>query len=105
MPGPSVTRDDIATRSVSFQKRRFGFPNGKAIEARVFFAWSSANEAAGMPHGLGTKPTTFTVVASGVTAGNSAPKVYAPDPVYWAGKNYITLASDTANSWAEVVIR
>lgn len=105
MPGPSVTRDDIATRAISFQKRRFGFPNAKAAEARVFFSWQAANEAQGMPHGLSTKPTTFTVVASGVAAGNSAPKVYAPDPVYWAGKNYITLASDTANSWAEVVIR
>lgn len=105
MPGPLITRDELAPRAVSFQARRFGFPNAKAREARVHFTWASAAEVVSMPHGLSAKPDSFTVVASGDSTGASAPKVYAPDPVYWASKNYIALASDTANSWAEVIIR
>lgn len=99
-----VSRKDIATAAVSTTKRRFGSPTGKLKQARVFFSWASANELQAMPHGLNAKPTTFTVVASGVAAGTSAPLVYAPDPVYWSSKTSVALASNTANSWAEILI-
>ena len=104
MPGPLITRKDINTGAVSFQERRFGSPSGKAKEARVFFAWASAGEIVSMPHGLGTKPTSFTVVASGIPAGTGAPTVYVPDPVFWASKNVVALAA-SASGWAEVILR
>jgi len=105
VPGPLVSRKDISTGAVSFQKRRFGRPTGKAKETLVFFSWSTAGEVMSMPHGLSVKPTAFSVVASGISTGAGAPKVFAADPVFWASKGAVALASDTGNSWAEVSIR
>lgn len=105
MPGPLITRKDISTGAVSFVKRRFTDPTGKAKQARVFFSWSTAKEIMSMPHGLNAKPTSFTVVNSGIAAGDGAPTVYVADPVFWASKNVVALASSAANSWAEVIIQ
>lgn len=105
MPGPLISRRDIATGAVSFTKRRFTNPTGKAKQARVFFSWASAAETVSMPHGLGVKPTSFTVVNSGLSTGAGAPTVYVADPVFWASKNVVALASSTANSWAEVLVQ
>lgn len=99
-----VSRKDIATAAVSTTKRRFGNPTGKLKQARVFFSWASANEVQAMPHALNARPTTFTVVASGDATGLAPPLVFAPDPVYWGSRTSVALASDTANSWAEVLI-
>lgn len=104
MPGPLISRQNISTGAVSSTERRFTSPTGKLKQARVFFSWASANEIVSMPHGLKAKPTTFTVVNSGIAAGTGAPTVYVPDPVYWASKNVVALATDTANSWAEVLV-
>jgi len=105
VPGPLVTRGDLDTRSVSFQKRRFGTPSGKAIEARVFFSFTSADVPVSMPHGLGKKPSSFTVVVSGNAAGTGSPTIYTKDPSFWATNNVVVLSSDLANSWCEVTIR
>jgi hypothetical protein len=79
-------------------------PTGKAKQARVFFSWASANEICSVPHGLNAKPTQFIVVNSGLATGAGAPTVYVHDPVFWASKNVVTLASSTANSWAEIIV-
>lgn len=105
MPGPLITQKDISSGAISYQKRDFDTRNSKSQEARVFFSFSQAGVPVSMPHALSKKPTTFTVVASGISTGLGAPKVYAKDPVYWATRNVIVLSSDTANSWAEVIIR
>lgn len=105
MPGPLIQRKDISTGAVSFQKRRFGRPLGKAREARVHFAFTGANTAVSMPHGLGKRPSTYTVVASGIASGSGAPVIYTADPVFWSTSTIIQLKSNTATSWCEVIIR
>lgn len=105
MPGPLITNKEIASGAVSFQRRKFDERTSKSQEARVFFSFPDANLGVPMPHALGKIPSGFTVIASGISTGAGAPKIYTTDPIYWATKQFIVLKSDTANSWAEVIIR
>lgn len=88
---------------MSFQKRRFGRPTGKAKEARVHFAFTTANVPVSMPHGLGKRPSTFTIVAKGIASGAGAPTIYNT-PVFWATSSVVALSSNTAASWCEIII-
>lgn len=108
MPGPLVTAKEIAAGAVTPQKRDFDTRLGKIREVRVFYSFTTAGVDVSMPHALGRRPTTFSVVASGATSGGAyaAPgKIYMRDPSFWATKNVATLVSDTAASWAEVILR
>jgi hypothetical protein len=108
VPGPLVTAKDISAAAVTTQKRDFDTKLGKIREVRVFYSFTTADVDVSMPHALGRKPTTFSVVASGATSGGAvaAPgKIYLRDPSFWATKNVATLVSDTALSWAEVILR
>lgn len=102
---PLITRRDISTGAVSFQKRKFGRPLGKAREARIHFAFTTADVPVSMPHFLGKRPSTYTVVGRGVSTGDAEPGIYTPDPVYWATVNVVALVSDVSGSWAEVIVR
>ena len=103
MPGVLITRKEISTGAVSFQKRKFGRPLGKAREARVHFAFTSANVPVSMPHYLGKRPSRFTIVAKGLASGAGSPSIYN-DPVFWATQSVCALKSNTALSWCEIVL-
>ena len=112
---PRITAKDIGTSAVTFTKRNFNAPTGKARECRVHFAFTSANKAYSMPHGLRRVPQSFTVVACGGADAAGGATLTAPGIVYSASalpgqalnatKNVIVLACSVALSWAEVVIR
>jgi hypothetical protein len=95
----------LATGAVSFQRRKFGRPLGKAREARVFFSFTTLNVPVTVPHGLGKRPSTYTVVAKGISTGAGSPSIYTVDPVFWSTSTVIQLASSVSLSWAEVVVR
>lgn len=114
MPNVQITQRDLATGSVSQQRRDFNRVTGKSREARVFFLFATANVPEAMPHALGRIPTGFKVVS--VSAASGAPGVvYAPitggggagsetDASFNFTRNYITLACSTADTWAEVLV-
>lgn len=112
MPGPLITRQDIANGAVSSQPRNFDSFGGKARAARVFFYFPTANLATAMPHSLGRTPSSVRIVH--VSRDGVPGSVYAPiqgagggastklSSQYTMSKNYIVLACETANTWAEV---
>ncbi len=112
MPGPLISRQDIANGAVSAQPRNFDSFGGKSRAARVFFYFPTANLAVGMPHALGRTPNAVRVVH--VSRDGVPGAVYAPvqgaggggsskvDSQFTMSKNFVVLACETANTWAEV---
>lgn len=80
----------------------------------MFFYFKTANVPEAMPHSLNRTPTSWTVAS--VSRDGAPGSIYAPvsyntagttdktDNLYNLGRNYIVLASSTANTWAEVLI-
>jgi hypothetical protein len=119
VPGPLITRQDVANGAISGQPRKFAKIGGKSRAARVFFYFKSPNYPESMPHSLGRKPTGWKVVSISrdETDGTTAPGVvYAPLNFTTAGtgseassvniftRNYVVLRCTTANTWAEVEV-
>lgn len=116
MPGPLITRQDIANGAVSAQPRKFSAIGGKSRAARVFFYFKTADIPVGMPHALGRTPDSWRIVTLARDAGVPG-TVYSPtrfespyvdsNPmpnIFNLGRNYIVLACSTANTWAEIEI-
>lgn len=114
MPGPLITRKDIANGAVSSQPRVFDRIDGKSRAARVFFYFQTADIPEGMPHALGKTPTGFRVVS--LSRQGTPGTVYAPTAaaspaagsqtmqMYNFGRNYVVLACSTGATWAEVEV-
>lgn len=62
MPGPLISRQDIANGAVSGQPRKFSKFGGKQRASRVFFYFRTANQPTSMPHALARTPDGFRVV-------------------------------------------
>jgi hypothetical protein len=115
MPRVLFTAKDLNTGAVTGTKRDFSKPTGKIREARVWFSFTAANVPYVMPHGLGRVPTSFQVAACGGADVYGAATLTAPGVIYSASalpaqglnatKNVIVMACDTANSWAEIIVR
>lgn len=110
MPGALITRQDIANAAVSAQPRRFDKFGGKQRAARVFFYFLAANRPTAMPHALGRKPTSWRPVS--VSRDGVPGVIYAPiaasavkgSDAFNYTAQYITLACETANTWAEIEV-
>jgi len=112
VPGPLITRQDLANGAVSAQPRIFEKFAGKARAARVPFVFPTADRAVGMPHPLGRTPTAWRVVHM----SNGAGVVYSPvqatggggssktSSQYTMSRNFIVLACNTANVYCEVEV-
>ena len=112
MPGPLITRQDIANGAVSGQPRNFDSFGGKARAARVFFYFPTALRATAMPHSLGRTPSSWRVVH--VSKDGTPGAIFSPvqgtsggantklSSQYTMSKNFIVLACETANTWAEI---
>lgn len=118
MPGPLLTRQDIANASISGQPRKFSKFGGKARAARVFFYFKTANVPESMPHALGRTPTSWrpvsvsrdiTVGAPGViyapVAYNTAGTTDKTSDQFNLGRNALVLACETGATWAEIEIQ
>lgn len=80
--------------------------------ARVFFYFRTANIPVSMPHSFGKTPSSWRVV--NVSRDGTPGVIYAPTQydgagaktktghLYNLGRNYIVLACETANTWAEI---
>lgn len=113
MPGPLLTRQDIANGAISGQPRKFAKIGGKSRAARVFFYFPTADLSTAMPHALGRTPTGFRVVNISRDSVLGAPgTVYADGGSTATGKtgdsqaafsrNFIVLKCTTANAWSEI---
>jgi len=116
MPGPLISRQDIADGSISSQPRKFSKLGGKMRAARVFFYFKNAGVAVGMPHALGRTPTAWRQVSVSRISGQIPGVVFAriqgtasgskteSESVHTLGRNYVVLACETANTWAEIEV-
>lgn len=116
MPGPLITRQDIANGAVSAQPRKFDKVGGKSRAARVFFYFGTALLPVSMPHALGRTPESFKVVSISRDGTTGPGSVFKPinydvtaasteaDTAFCFTRNYIVLACTTANTWAEIEI-
>ena len=118
MPGPQITRKDIATRAVTPQRRRFDKITGAMREARVHFVFQTANIGVSMPHALGRTPTQWRVATlskDNSGAGTAPGTVYTPvigaaadasdtGDQFNFTRTHIVLACTTANTWCEVIV-
>lgn len=114
MPGPLITRKDIANGAVSAQQRNFAKFSGKARAARVFMYFKDNDVPVSMPHALGRTPSAWRVVSlsrDGVPGIVYAPVSYntagtssKTSDQFNLGRNAIVLACSTDNTWAEVEI-
>lgn len=118
MPGPLITRQDIANGAVSAQPRKFDKVGGKSRAARVFFYFRTAMMPTSMPHALGRTPESFRVVSISNDSATGPGSVFKPinyevplvggkteaDTAFCFTRNYVVLACTTANTWAEVEI-
>ena len=94
-----VTRFDLGTASVGFQKRAFGIRGAQANEARIQITFQTADVPVSVYHGLRKAPTGYVVVSA-----NRAARIYndLPFPV---DSRTMVLKCDTANTVAEVIVR